>query len=134
MAIDARMQSAALEQAAKVEDGRLVGNAIVEGGELEEVAEAFAVVYLFLHHRVAQCEPLLQAVNFEHERQRITRGAAIGLLRVARLDERAKLHPWGDLVHLREKLVFAKRLPGKGDGEQTRRWIGLVHGPSSLQR
>ena len=101
-----------LQQVPELADRRLVRRAFHAQIDADEAAHRDGVVQRFLDCRVRQVEPQLQEVDPQHPLQRNRRTTAVlADLRIRRLHRRRQLRPWNDLVHVRQELRSARRLP-----------------------
>lgn len=112
-----------LEQTTEVEDRGLVGGRVLAQLEPGKPTHRLHDVERFLHARIGQREPLLQAPHPQNLWQTNRRPSALrSRLQVMRLDERLHPRPRHDRVHLRkETLAFGALLLGRvrrgGEGQ-----------------
>ena len=120
---DAGRQLVFLQQAAEVENGGFVGDALqVQPGKL---AQDRGFVQRFLHRWIAVAEPVLQQMHTQHRHQRVGRTATF-TLRIMWLDQSNQSLPRHHPIHLDQEQLLAGLLAlasvlGVGEGH-------LLHG------
>ena len=97
-----------LEQVAKVQNRRLVGNRVFGQFDAGKAPHRLNVVERILGLRIGEVEPLLHAVDAQHPFQRHRRATAPAL-RVVRLDQRRQPCPRHHHVHLGQETLAAGR-------------------------
>ena len=102
-------QAVFLQQVAEPQDRALVGQPHHALGQLRKLAEQRHVEKRLFHGRVRQAEPLLQEVDAQHRLDGKRRPAGLRSGAV-RLDQRHKLRPRHNAVHLVEELALARLL------------------------
>lgn len=110
-----------LQQTAKPQNRRLVGQSSFPVVQLSELAKQRHVVQRFLHGRVAQREPLLHEMDAQHRLhgKRWTAAAAVG--RIGR-HQFHQCGPWHHAVHLFQELALSRSLGRKIQPE-----VSLLH-------
>ena len=103
---------ALLEQVAKVQDRRLVGNRLAQAQPREGAQRGDLVQRLF-HRRVAQRKPVLHQMHPQHRLQRVGAATSSGH-RVVRLDQPEQRLPRHDHLHLFEEDLAPGLLPLAG--------------------
>ncbi|CRH89330.1 Uncharacterised protein [Chlamydia trachomatis] len=126
---DAGRQLVFLQQAAEVENGGFVGDALqVQPGKL---AQDRGFVQRFLHRWIAVAEPVLQQMHTQHRHQRVGRTATF-TFRIMWLDQSNQALPRHHPIHLDQEQLLAGLLAlasvlGVGEGHllhRETRWVG----------
>jgi acetyltransferase-like isoleucine patch superfamily enzyme len=100
-------QTMALQQAAEVQDRRLIGYRILDEFQTRDSAHRFDLVQGVLHSRIRHRIPLLHEVDAQHAFKRYRWSASLAGLREMRLDHRHQFRSRHYLFHFREKLLPA---------------------------
>lgn len=109
---DLSCQLVPLQEVSKAQDGAFVGQAGDARVQVGELSVQGNVVQGFFHRRVGVPEELLQQVNAQHRLQRKGRAPRLACRRV-RCNQRQKIKPWDDGIHLIEECTLARPLGGK---------------------
>lgn len=98
-----------LEQMPEAADRRLVGRRLAAEIDPGEITHRRRVVERLLDAGVGEIEPLLKKINPKHPVEAIGR-PAVPRLWIERLNQRAYVRPWNNLLHLGKKRGTPRRL------------------------